>query len=591
MSDKLNPNDRELSFKERILRDLEMLKSQIPEEEDNSLRPEFDQSYTENVHSEEQNETIFYGQPDESRGDDTVAPSSDYSALKEQLLEKLNASHLEKVVAQDEIFTETSPIENASSEQNVTGFKELPDFDSEADYNQREQFAHQTHKVDLTFKAEATSDEDFVEIERSVPPVPKRAVDSIAQDLERPVHMHSEQPVSRRSRSQVVEKKPKKAKKSKTKRIVAAIFGTLLLALLGTAVAGYFFVRSSLGPVDSKATDYLQVEIPRGSSVKQIGQTLEKAGLIRNATVFDLYVKFNNHTGFQSGFHNLQKSMDLDTIIDTLKKEGTEAPVVPALGKVTIPEGYTLKQIATAIEVNAASSNQEKSPFTADEFMQVVTDDAFISEMQAKYPDLLGSLPTADTGVLYRLEGYLFPATYEYQSETTVKQLAEQMLAAMDANLRAHYSTIAAKGMTVNQVLTLASLVEKEGSTDEDRQKIASVFFNRLQWGMPLQSNIAVLYAEGKLGEKVTLAEDASINTQIDSPYNVYTRLGYMPGPVDSPSLSAIKATIEPAQTDYVYFVADVTTGQVYFARTLEEHEVNVQTYVNSKIESSTPAQ
>nr|WP_246201223.1 endolytic transglycosylase MltG [Streptococcus ovuberis] len=576
------------------MRDLELLKSQNNEEEDHSLKPGLEQHYAEESFTDSLSKEEFYSPNEEFEVDSKGVGSSsspEYAALKEQLLERLKGNPKEPAVIPNSVSEESFPdIESVATHQEVEVQGTSP-FELESDYSGQERTASQTYKVDLTFQPKATSDEEFVELESSVPPIPKRAVDSIAQDLKKPVPTPSGQPVSRRSRSQSVEKKPKKVKKSKTKKIVTAIFGTLFLALLGTAVAGYFFIRSSLGPVDSKATDYLQVEIPRGSSVKQIGQTLEKAGLIRNATVFDLYVKFNNHTGFQSGFHNLQKSMDLDTIIDALKKEGTEAPVVPALGKVTIPEGYTLKQIAAAMETNAASTNQEKSPFTADEFMQVVTDESFISEMQAKYPDLLADLPTADTGVLYRLEGYLFPATYEYQSETTVRQLAEQMLAAMDANLRTYYPTIAEKGLTVNQVLTLASLVEKEGSTDEDRQKIASVFFNRIQWGMPLQSNIAVLYAEGKLGEKITLAEDASINTQIDSPYNVYTRLGYMPGPVNSPSLSAIKATIEPAQTDYVYFVADVTTGQVYFARTLEEHEVNVQTYVNSKIESSTTTQ
>lgn len=139
--------------------------------------------------------------------------------------------------------------------------------------------------------------------------------------------------------------------------------------------------------------------------------------------------------------------------------------------------------------------------------------------------------------------------------------------------------------MTVNEVLTLASLVEKEGSTDDDRRNIASVFYNRLNANMALQSNIAILYAMGKLGEETTLSADASIDTSIDSPYNVYTNTGLMPGPVDSPSLSAIEATINPASTDYYYFVADVNTGAVYYSETYEEHEANVEKYVNSQLD------
>ena len=132
--------------------------------------------------------------------------------------------------------------------------------------------------------------------------------------------------------------------------------------------------------------------------------------------------------------------------------------------------------------------------------------------------------------------------------------------------------------------MTLASLVEKEGATDDDRKNIASVFYNRLNSDMALQSNIAVLYALGKLGQETTLKEDATIDTNIDSSYNDYVHKGLMPGPVDSPSLSAIEAVINPSSTKYMYFVADVTTGNVYFAESYEEHQHNVETYINSKL-------
>lgn len=102
---------------------------------------------------------------------------------------------------------------------------------------------------------------------------------------------------------------------------------------------------------------------------------------------------------------------------------------------------------------------------------------------------------------------------------------------------------------------------------------------------MALQSNIAILYAMNKLGEKTTLAEDASIDTTIKSPYNIYTNTGLMPGPVASPGLSAIDATIKPANTDYLYFVANVKTGEVFYAKTYEEHSKNVEKYVNSQIQ------
>ena len=275
--------------------------------------------------------------------------------------------------------------------------------------------------------------------------------------------------------------------------------------------------------------------------------------------------------------------MDLDTIAKALQKGGTDTPQPPTLGKVVVPEGYTLNQIAEAVE----KSGNKKVSISAKDFLSKVQDESFISKMVAKYPKLLSGLPAKDSGVKYRLEGYLFPATYNYTSDTTAETLIDQMLATMDSKLSTYYEVLESKNLTVNDVLTLASLVEKEGSTDEDRKNIASVFYNRLNQGMPLQSNIAILYAEGKLGKKTTLAEDAAIDTNIDSAFNVYKNPGLMPGPVDSPSLSAIEATVNPNKTDYLYFVANTETGTVYFATTYEEHAKNVEEHVNSKLTQS----
>lgn len=376
--------------------------------------------------------------------------------------------------------------------------------------------------------------------------------------------------------------------RKKTNRLAAKISTVFVSLLVLVILAGGFFtysyVSSAIGPLDSKATDYIQVEIPSGSGNKLIGNILEENGVIKDSRVFNFYTKFKNYSNFQSGYYNFQKSMSLDDIAKYLQKGGTAEPQMPVLGKIAVPEGYTLKQISETVTLNANTENaQDTTPYTAEEFMATVQDESFISEMTEKYPKLLSSLPEA-SAVKYRLEGYLFPATYDYYKGTTVKDIIDQMLAAMDTNLAPYYATIENNGMTVNQILTLASLVEKEGATDDDREMIASVFYNRWNIGQPLQSNIAILYAMDKLGEKTTLAEDATIDTSINSPYNIYLNTGLMPGPVDSPGLSALVATINPANTKYYYFVADVTTGAVYFAETYEEHSANVEKYVNSKL-------
>ena len=382
----------------------------------------------------------------------------------------------------------------------------------------------------------------------------------------------------RRSRRETV--KPVKKKKSHLK----AFFISLLIFLALISAGGYFgyqYVQSSLLPVDANSKEYVTVQIPEGSNVQEIGSTLEHSGVIKHGVIFAFYAKYKNYSDLKAGYYNLQKSMSTEDIIKELQKGGTPEPQEPSLADLTIPEGYTIEQIAQAV---GQLQGEFKEPLTAEAFLAKVQDDNFISQEAAKYPNLLESLPTKESGARYRLEGYLFPATYSIKESTTIESLIDEMLAAMDKTLTPHYSAIKSKNLTVNELLTIASLVEKEGAKTEDRKLIAGVFYNRLNLGMPLQSNIAILYAQGKLGQNISLADDAGIDTSINSPYNVYTKPGLMPGPVDSPSKDAIEASINQTKSENLYFVANVTDGKVYYAVTQEEHDRNVAEHVNSKL-------
>ncbi|MDW8709522.1 endolytic transglycosylase MltG [Streptococcus suis] len=423
-----------------------------------------------------------------------------------------------------------------------------------------------------------TGDTEVISLEETI--VATKAVAPVAATEEQ---MQPTQ--SRRSSSHRANKQRRKKQDKAAKRIVSVIMSIIVVAVLVTGLTGYMWVKSSLEPVNTKATEAIQVEIPEGSSTLEIGKILVDNKLIKNATIFNYYSKIKSYNNFQSGFYNLKQNMSVDDIAKALQESGTPTAQKEAAGKILIVEGYTLTQIAQAITDNTKTEDKnDKTPFTTEQFMATVTNQDFINRMVATYPKLFASLPAADSGVIYQLEGYLFPAVYEYSDETTIEELVEQMIAAMDNRLQPYYETITAKNLTVNEVLTLASLVEKEGSTDEDRRNIASVFFNRLNAAMPLQSNIAILYAQGKLGQETTLAEDAAIDTSIESPYNIYWTPGLMPGPVDSPSLSAIEAVINANTTDYLYFVADVTTGSVYFTNNIDEHNQNVAKYVNAHL-------
>lgn len=398
-----------------------------------------------------------------------------------------------------------------------------------------------------------------------------------------PIKVEESQP---RRRTHSKNKQKRKKQDRTAKRIVAVVMSLVVVFFLATCTFGFFWVKSSLEPINTEAKKTIQVEIPEGSSTKEIANILFENDLIKNATVFNYYSKIKSYNNYQSGFYNLSQSMSVDDLAKALQESGTPTAQEEPAGKVLIVEGYTLTQIANSVTLNAKTDDKtDKTPFTSEEFLATVTNQEFIDRMVATYPNLFASLPAADSGVIYRLEGYLFPAVYDYYDDATIEDLVEQMISTTDARLQPYYEAIANKNLTVNEVLTLASLVEKEGSTDEDRRNIASVFFNRLNAEMPLQSNIAILYAQGKLGEETTLAEDTNIDTSIESPYNIYWRAGLMPGPVDSPSLSAIEAVLNANATDYYYFVADVTTGTVYFANTIEEHDQNVATYVNAHLE------
>ena len=541
MSEHSNEEEK-LSFKEKILRDLEQQKKEAIKSE------QTDDLLSTLVNSSE----LTSGKKEPSISDEELIEKS-VSAV-DQLID--NAP----VVPPRPTITEEAPEEVVESTQPISEKEEKHSIPTKVSVSYRTQDA--SPEVDETVKPESDQEETTTE---------------------NPVEVDTEAPgLSRRSQREPV-KPIKKKKKSHFKGILMTIL--VLLILLGAG--GFFGLRyaeSALLPVDPSSKQYVTVQIPDGANTQQIGETLENSGLIKNSLVFTMYAKYKNYSDLKSGYYNLKKSMSTEELIKALQKGGTPEPQEPSLAELTIPEGYTLEQIAQAV---GQLQGDFKEPLTANAFMAKVQDEAFITKEVAKYPNLLESLPAKDSGVRYRLEGYLFPATYTIKESTTVESLIDDMLAAMDKNLSNHYATIKQKNLTVNELLTIASLVEKEGAKTDDRKLIAGIFYNRLNLGMPLQSNIAILYAEGKLGQNISLADDAAIDTTLDSPYNVYTKVGLMPGPVDSPSLDAIESSINQTKSDYLYFVANVQDGKVYYSTTLEEHNRNVQEHINGKLNQS----
>ena len=576
MSEK-SREDEKLSFKEQILRDLERVKKHEEDQEEvnlASIKPQLSSKNDQSI--EDLMEDSLSAVEDIMRNAPTVPthPSQDLPAspsdeIKRETLtvpshpsQDVPSSPAEEAARQAPLAP-SHPSQEAPSTPSAEGVSR-PTPGPVSPRNVEKEFNEIPTRVAVSYKTEGQR-EVKREVPTSKPVVEKKAVEEMPA-------------TPRRSRRETVQ--PTKKKKSGFK----AFFISLLIFLGLISAGGYFgyqYVQSSLQPVDASSKQYVTVQIPEGANVQTIGSTLEKSGLIKHGVIFAFYAKYKNYSDLKSGYYNLQKSMSTEDIIHELQKGGTAEAQEPALASLTIPEGYTIDQIAQAV---GQLQGDFKEPLTADAFLSKVQDENFISQEVAKYPSLLESLPTKESGVRYRLEGFLFPATYSIKESTTIESLIDEMLATMDKTLAPHYSAIKSKNLTVNELLTIASLVEKEGAKTEDRKLIAGVFYNRLNLGMPLQSNIAILYAQGKLGQKISLADDAGIDTTINSPYNVYTKAGLMPGPVDSPSLDAIEASINQTKSDNLYFVANVTDGKVYFAATQEEHDRNVAEHVNSKL-------
>ena len=590
-------NAQPSSFRDQILRELEELKAQRLEGQPEETLSQVNDKVVEEI------EAIASVAKNEI--DHSEVAEYEPEELPKVIEERADESISEEITVLDEKQTDSNvgdqpqPVLQDTVERNL---EELRNFISA----NPELLGDQLLESEKTGSASVQSEESFdahstsPSLEDTFIDFPKEDVSTVTGDTEiipleatliapsvavskEPIKVEESQP---RRRTHSKNKQKRKKQDRTAKRIVAVVMSLVVVFFLATCTFGFFWVKSSLEPINTEATKTIQVEIPEGSSTKEIANILFENDLIKNATVFNYYSKIKSYNNYQSGFYNLSQSMSVDDLAKALQESGTPTAQEEPAGKVLIVEGYTLTQIANSVTLNAKTDDKtDKTPFTSEEFLATVTNQEFIDRMVATYPNLFASLPAADSGVIYRLEGYLFPAVYDYYDDTTIEDLVEQMISTTDARLQPYYEAIANKNLTVNEVLTLASLVEKEGSTDEDRRNIASVFFNRLNAGMPLQSNIAILYAQGKLGEETTLAEDTNIDTSIESPYNIYWRAGLMPGPVDSPSLSAIEAVLNANATDYYYFVADVTTGTVYFANTIEEHDQNVATYVNAHLE------
>lgn len=292
-----------------------------------------------------------------------------------------------------------------------------------------------------------------------------------------------------------------------------------------------------------------------GETVAQIAERLKQAGLVSDAELFRRYVQYHGlDAGIEAGEFTLRQTMTLPEIAKALQR------AVRPEQAITIQEGLRLEQVAVAIE--------QQTGIPRAEFLALATTgwrDAGFSY------SFLSDLPANAT-----LEGFLFPETYRLPENPTALDVLGRMLETFDARVTPQMRVAAAShGLNVYQLVTLASIVEREAMLDAERPIIAGVYHNRLNDGWYLAACPTVQYALGTPADwwpAFTLEQ-----TEVDSPYNTYRNLGLPPGPICSPGLASIQATANPAQTDYYFFLADCTKndGSHLFARTAEEHNAN----------------
>lgn len=344
--------------------------------------------------------------------------------------------------------------------------------------------------------------------------------------------------------------------------IVTAI---LLIGIIG-GISVYTYIKSALEPVDPESEQVVEVEIPIGSGLDLISERLEKAGIIKSARIFKYYAKVNNEADFQAGTYGLTKAMTPDELIQSLKTGVVYRTPVFTL---TIPEGLTLDQIA--------EKTGEKTNVTAEEFMEYVTSEETVQRYMEKYPEVVTD-EVLDENIRYSLEGYLFPATYPFFEENpSVETIVDEMVSATVQNIIPYQGYLEEKEKTAHWLLTFASLLEKEATSKADRETIASVFYNRIDENMPLQTDPTVLYALGTHKERV-LNEDL----KVENAYNTYQNKGLPPGPIANAGTASLQAAVEPSSTKYLFFLAD-KDGINHFAKTYEEHLKNKAEYIDSQ--------
>jgi len=334
-------------------------------------------------------------------------------------------------------------------------------------------------------------------------------------------------------------------------KFLANLFLLLVLLAAGAAAWIWYCVEN---PYRGFSSEGVFVEIPHGASLRTAARELEKNGVVRSARVFEIYARRHPRRSLQAGEYFFDQAVNTrDVFYKLANGDVYSQPFV-------VREGETIFDIGRDLQAGKFMN--------ADEFVQA-----------ASNPELIHDLaPRAKT-----LEGFLFPSTYRLSRHPVAIELTAEMV----KKFKEEWARISAEAVTgeqaparpaesVESVVTLASLVERETPRPEERPLVAGVFENRLRHGIPLQCDPTVIYALERIAQYKGVLTGRDLH--FDSPYNTYENRGLPPGPIGNPGEASLRAALQPARTDYLYFVAN-TQGGHFFSATLAEHNKNVTRY------------
>lgn len=340
-----------------------------------------------------------------------------------------------------------------------------------------------------------------------------------------------------------------------------ASFGLVLVLLIAVIIAGagYKYIHGIGEPLDSSSQEKISVDIPSGSGTAAIGRILEEDGVIKSARQFKIKSRMDKNDGkYRTGVYELSPSMDMDEIMQILM-DGSQNTL-----RFMVPEGYTLKQIADKFA--------ETGNGTAEDFLNETQNGDFDFEYNDQMVD--GEK---------RYEGFLYPDTYEIYKNESAHGIIQRMLTRFEQvyDAAADETTVDTSKYSVFDLVTVASLIEREVKLDEERSLVASVIYNRLNKNMKLQMCSTVQYALG-----TPKARLMNSDLKIDSPYNTYQNAGLPAGPIASPGQASISAALHPANTDYLYFVlTSAGSGKHNFASTGDDFSSYREDYLASLTE------